>query len=402
VAQTTEDIKLNNYDNAIAKKEPVLRNKRQDDTPSTSRATTASKLSPIERLAISIKNKIGVNISTEESRRILNSIPAEKDSEETPKSLIEALNKKKDKRPDLNIGEKLNVARSKKALKITDSGIEVQKDKIRNKDKDFHNYLYRAEELLIRINKKFKSHYWLPSDFIVSKLVEKYSDLLDDIRILEEKIQEDKSALASGRMFGLRKSRLITSISNMTAYLEGKKEETNELTHYITTKLREQPDYFKDELPKSITKDIEKYKVNASELLSQPNRIKGVGKGIERLQEFRETVITTVENSENILLMSEVRDAMKLANEVLENESKKHDEQLNEINRDMKDIQIKEDVINTLIANHNGQNKNVDTEEKDIIFPTVPQHEPEPNSNVVLEDTLRHKTKSNKKTAVLE
>lgn len=402
MAQTTEDIKLNNYDNAIAKKEPVLRNKRQDDTPSTSRATTASKLSPIERLAISIKNKIGVNISTEESRRIINSIPAEKDSEETPKSLIEALNKKKDKRPDLNIGEKLNVARSKKALKITNSGIEVQKDKIRNKDRDFHNYLYRAEELLIRINKKFKSHYWLPSDFIVPKLVEKYSDLLDDIRILEEKIQEDKSLLASGRMYGLMESRLITSISNMTAYLEEKKEETNELTHYITTKLREQPDYFKGELPKSIAKDIEKYKVNASELLSQPNRIKGVGKGIERLQEFRETVITTVKNSENILLMSEVRDAMKLANEVLENESKKHDEQLNEINRDMKDIQIKEDVINTLIANHNGQNKNVDTEEKDIIFPTVPQHEPEPNSNVVLEDTLRHKTKSNKKTAVLE
>ncbi|HBC5194911.1 hypothetical protein [Serratia ureilytica] len=85
---------MNTYDNTITKKEHDFRKKDQDDTAS-SRTKKASKLSPIERLVISMKNKIGVNISTEESSRIINSIPAEKDSEETAKSLIEALNRKK-------------------------------------------------------------------------------------------------------------------------------------------------------------------------------------------------------------------------------------------------------------------------------------------------------------------
>ncbi|HBC5194913.1 hypothetical protein [Serratia ureilytica] len=93
---------------------------------------------------------------------------------------------------------------------------------------------------------------------------------------------------------------------------------------------------------------------------------------------------------------------MKFTNEVLKNESKKHDEKLNEINRGMHNIKIKQDAVNVLLINDNGENKDVNIEEEDIIFPSVPQHALEPSSSVALEETPRHKSKLRRKTAALD
>ncbi len=410
-----KDIQLNNYDNTIAKKEPVLRNKGQDDTPSTSRATTARRLTPLDRVAISIKNKIGVNISTEESQRIINSIPAEKDSEETPKSLIKALNRKKDKRPDLNIDGKVALAYSKKSLKIIDSGIESQKNKLNMeknkpniKDDNYAGFFKKTSKLYDRIFNELFDNHMDELAGVYLQLDEQYGNYEEVYNIMQSHIDRIaywrvKREEWSGRPCSKEDFKVVDkAIAETTKLLSEAKERRNEREFYQQMGVMDLAESLGAELPEKVRKYIAEYEANLLEYFTLPNMIKAREQGIERLQEFREIVITTVENSEHILLVNEVRDAMKLANEVLKNESEKHDEQINEINRDMKDIQIKQDVINTLIANHNGQNKNVDTEEKDIIFPSIPQHEPESNSNVVLEDTLRHKTKSNKKTAVLD
>lgn len=407
---------MNTYDNTISKKEHDFRKKDQDNTAS-SRTKKASKLSPIERLVISMKNKIGVNISTEESSRIINSIPTEKDSEETAKSLIEALNRKKIKHPELNIDEKVALAYATKGLKVIDAGIESQKNKLNMeknkpniKDDNYEGFLEKTYKVYDKIFNELYDNHSAQFAGVSSKLTEKYgrlSEIYDIIYNLKDEIAKlEVHRIRCNELPKLtaKKERQIIdeAIAETTKRLSEAKAIRNEREYHHQMGVIEFAKSLGAELPEKVRGYIAEYEANLREYFTPPNMIKAREQGIERLQEYRKTFITARENCEHVLLMTEVRDAMRFTNEVLINESKKHDEQLNEINRNMKDIQIKQDVINTLVANHNGQNKNIDTEEKDIVFPSVPQHAIEPSSSVALEETPRHKSKLRRKAAILD
>ncbi len=288
--------------------------------------------------------------------------------------------------------------------------LNMEKNKPNIKDDNYEGFLHKSWKLYDKIfNELYDNHADQFAD-VSFKLIEQYgslseihgvidrlTDVIDKLKVQRRRCNELPKLAAKNDCRIIDKS-----IAETTKRLSEAKAIRNEIEYHHQMGTIEFAKSLGTELPGKVRGYIAEYEANLREYFTPPNMIKTREQGIERLQEYRETFITAIENCEHILLMTEVRDTMKFTNEVLKNESKKHDEQLNEINRGMQNIKIKQDAVNVLLINDNGENKDVNIEEEDIIFPSVPQHALEPSSSVALEETPRHKSKLRRKTAALD
>ncbi len=383
-----------------------------EHAPSSSR-TTACKLSPIERLTINIKNKLGVNISTKESSRIINSIYAEEDSEQTTKSLEKAIERKKSKHPELNIGEKIALARAKKTERILKSGIEEQENKIIEEREILVNYPDIMNKLFKDImygmlGGKVTVTYFNELTHLETEVLgcdeDDFSYGLDrDKSALEKMVKRydsvvEKMKLSDSQTLIEQERNLWGQISILVSKINKK---IDRLNHLRLVK-REFFIQFakKNSSGKESRKKIEKYESLSREYPSLPRVIKAREQGIERLEEYKEIAVMAVENCEDVILMTEVRNALADANKALESVMEKDSELTDEINRDMQDAKIKQDAINAIIASSGKKKKDTDIEEQPLALPLVPKHALERSSNAESEKIPSHKSKPKRKAVL--
>ncbi|HBC5194912.1 TPA: hypothetical protein KEU15_002626 [Serratia marcescens] len=200
----------------------------------------------------------------------------------------------------------------------------MEKNKPNIKDDNYEGFLHKSWKLYDKIFNELYDNHAVQFADVSFKLTEQYgslseihgvidrlTDVIDKLKVQRRQCNELPKLAAKNDCRIIDKS-----IAETTKRLNEAKAIRNEIEYHHQMGTIEFAKSLGTELPGKVRGYIAEYEANLREYFTPPNMIKTREQGIERLQEYRETFITAIENCEHILLMTEVRHTMKFTNEV--------------------------------------------------------------------------------------